>query len=90
MYTDKAVLNSQELRTESDLVNARKFMLVAVSDAPPENAFAAVNHAGKWYYIFDDDEVSKKTLALIVQINTIQAIPTQSAPLTPTISVGAR
>jgi hypothetical protein len=90
MYTDKAVLNSQELRTESDLVNARKFMLVAVSDAPPENAFAAVSHAGKWYYIFDDDEVSKKTLALIVQINTIQAIPTQSAPLTPTISVGAR
>jgi hypothetical protein len=90
MYTDKAVLNSQELRTESDLVNARKFMLVAVSDAPPEDAFAAVNHAGKWYYIFDDDEVSKKTLALIVQIDTIQAIPTQSAPLTPTISVGAR
>jgi hypothetical protein len=34
--------------------------------------------------------VSKKTLALIVQIDTIQAIPTQSAPLTPTISVGAR
>ena len=58
-------------------------MLVAVSDAPPENAFAAVNHAGKWYYIFDDDEVSKKTLALIVQINTIQAIPTQSAPWIP-------
>jgi hypothetical protein len=27
---------------------------------------------------------------LIIQINTIQAIPTQSAPLTPTISVGAR
>ena len=90
MYTDKPVLNSQELRTESDLVNARKFMLVAVSDAPPENAFASVNHAGKWYYIFDDDEVSKRTLALIIQIDTIQAIPTQSPPLTPTISVGAR
>jgi hypothetical protein len=90
MNTDKAVLNPQELRAESDLVNARKFMLVAVSDAPPENAFASVNHAGKWYYIFDDDEVSKKTLALIIQIDTIQAIPTQSAPLTPTISVGAR
>ncbi len=65
-------------------------MLVAVSDTPPENAFASVNHGGKWYYIFDDDEVSKRTLALIIQINTIQAIPTQSAPLTPTISVGAR
>jgi hypothetical protein len=90
MNTDKAVLNAQELRTESDLVNARKFMLVAVSDSPPENAFASINHGGKWYYIFDDDEVSKKTLALIIQINTIQAIPTQSAPLTPTISVGAR
>jgi hypothetical protein len=90
LNTDKAILNLQELRAESDLVNARKFMLVAVSDAPPENAFASVNHAGKWYYIFDDDEVSKKTLALIIQINTIQAIPTQSAPLTPTISVGAR
>jgi hypothetical protein len=75
---------------ESDLVNARKFMLVAVSDTPPESAFASVNHGGKWYYIFDDDEVSKRTLALIIQIATIQAIPTQSAPLTPTISVGAR
>ena len=90
MNTDKAALSAQELRTESDLVNARKFMLVAVSDAPPENAFASINHGGKWYYIFDDDDVSKKTLALIIQINTIQAIPSQSAPLTPTISVGAR
>ena len=90
MNTDKAVLNPQELRAESDLVNARKFMLIAVSDNPPVSAFASVNHGGKWYYIFDDDEVSKRTLALIVQINTIQAIPSQSAPLTPTISVGAR
>jgi hypothetical protein len=90
MNTDKPVLNAQELRTESDLVNERKFMLIAVSDTPPENAFASINHGGKWYYIFDDDEVSKKTMALIIQINTIQAIPTQSAPLTPTISVGAR
>ena len=65
-------------------------MLIAVSDAPPENAFASINHGGKWYYIFDDDVVSKKTLALVIQINTIQAIPSQSAPLTPTISVGAR
>jgi hypothetical protein len=90
MNTDKVVLTPQELRAESDLVNARKFMLVAVSDTPQENAFASVNHGGKWYSIFDDDEVSKRTLALIIQINTIQAIPTQSAPLTPTISVGAR
>jgi hypothetical protein len=90
MNTDKAVLNPQELRAESDLVNARKFMLIAVSDTPPVSAFASVNHGGKWYYIFDDDEVSKRTLALIVQINTTQAIPSQSAPLTPTISVGAR
>jgi hypothetical protein len=90
MYTDKAVLTPQELRAESDLVNARRFMLVAVSDTPPENAFASVMHGGKWYYIFDDDEVSKRSLALIIQIDTIQAIPSQSAPLTPTISVGAR
>jgi hypothetical protein len=90
MYTDKPILKAQELRAESDLVNARKFMLIAVSDAPPENAFASINHGSKWYYIFDDDDVSKKTLALIIQINTIQAIPSQSAPLTPTISVGAR
>jgi hypothetical protein len=90
MNTDKVVLTPQELRAESDLVNARKFMLVAVSDTPPENAFASINHGGKWYYIYDDDDVSKRTLALIIQINTIQAIPTQSAPLTPTISVGAR
>jgi hypothetical protein len=90
MHTEKAKLTWQELMDEQALGSARRFMLVAESDNPPDDAFVTINHGGEWYSILSGDEVSKKTLALITEFNTIQAIPSQSAPLTPTISVGAR
>jgi hypothetical protein len=90
MYTDKALLTPDELADEQALGGARRFMLVAYSDDPPDDAFVTLNHGGQWYSILRRDTVSMDTLALITEFNTIQAIPGQSPPLTPTISVGAR
>ncbi len=90
LFPDKSVLKLDEIQLEAALESARRFMLIAVSDEPPSNAFVSVKHSGKWYYIFNDDVISKRTLALITQINTMLAVPPQSPPLTPTISVGAR
>lgn len=75
---------------ERALVSARRFMLVGTSASPPPDAFVTVEHEGVWYSILQEDEVSKRTLALINQFNTILAVPGQAQPLLPTISVGAR
>ena len=90
MYPDSPVQSFNALKTEAYLANARKFVLVAVSDDAPSDAFVSVKHNGKWYFILNNDDISKSNLALITQITTVQAIPSQSPPLTPTISVGAR
>jgi hypothetical protein len=89
MNTYKAILTPEAMEAETVLVSARRFILIAVSDSQPEDAFVAVSHEGQLYSILNDDKISKLNLALIAQFNTIQAIPSQSPPLTPTISVGA-
>jgi hypothetical protein len=38
---------------------------VRVAEGPPENAFAAVEHRGYWFYIDDRDLESKRTLGLL-------------------------
>ena len=54
------------------------------------DAFAAVFHKGCWYSLRNDDLISKRNLALVAQIDTIQAVQPQTQPLTPTINVGGR
>ena len=90
MYPEKSILSADELASENYLGSFRKFMLIARSDDPPNDAFVSVNMNGKWYYIFNDDDISKRTLALIAEFDTIQSAPSQSAPLSPSISVGGR
>jgi hypothetical protein len=91
MYPDKSSLSDGETEVENYFTGARRFMLIAKSEEPPPNgAFVSVKQNGEWYYIRSDDKISKRTLALITQFDTILAVPTQSAPLTPSISVGAR
>ena len=68
----------------------RRLILVVESAERPANAFVSVPHNGAWYSIRADDWISKRNLSLISQINTIQAVAPSTAPLTPTISVGAR
>jgi hypothetical protein len=79
-----------EAGIENNFFATRRFMLIAVSNRPPSDAFVSVKQDGNWFYILNDDEISKKTLALITQFDTILAVPSQSPPLTPSISVGAR
>ena len=55
-------------------------MLIAKSDYLPRGSFASVYDKGYYYSIFNDDEISKKTLALISQFKTILAVPPPSAP----------
>lgn len=90
MFPEAASLNLAQLQTEKKLGNYRRFMLIAISKNLPDDAFVSVNHKGLWYYILDDDTISKRTLALINEFNTILAVPTSTPPLTPSISVGAR
>ena len=90
MYPLADDLSPEQLRTEELLVNARKFMLVAKSDRRPADAFVAIPKGDGWYSILNADKISKRSLALINQFTTIQAIPSPTQPLTPTISVGAR
>ncbi len=88
-YPEKSHLSPAEISNENKLAGQRAFMLVARSKYLPNDSFASVYDNGYYYYIFNDDKISKQTLALIAQFNTILASGA-STPLTPTISVGAR
>jgi hypothetical protein len=61
-----------------------------ISQSQPENAYVAVYDKGSWYSIPIDDKVSKLNFALLAQLMTMQAIPSPSPPLTPSLSVGGR
>jgi hypothetical protein len=99
---DLAVAHKQRIATLSDcaddfytgqevkLRQNKIFMLIARSDSQPSDAFVSVYDSGSYYSILNGDQLSKRTLALIAQFNTILAVPSASAPLTPTISVGAK
>ncbi len=90
MTPDAGVVDAEVEQLERILGNSRRFMLISESSQPVSNAFVSVQHRGRWYSIDEKDDISIRTLALISQFNTIQAIPSQSPSLTPTISVGAR
>lgn len=75
-------------RLETRLARLRRYILVRVSKMPPDDAYVASNIGGQWYSIDNDDAISKQNFALISQILTMQAVPPQQPPLTPTIVVG--
>ena len=69
----------------------RHYIIVFYQDAnkrPPRDAFVSAECHGQCFYIAGDDIVSQRNFALVCHFLTIQAVP-QSAPLTPTIGVGA-
>jgi hypothetical protein len=79
-----------DTRLEGVLYNSRKYLLVQVSDAPMLGSFVSAFENGKWYSISNNDEISKRTLALLALITSVQAIPAQSGGLTPALSIGSR
>ena len=83
-------LGDAALRVERDFGDDRRLILVEFTSERPTDAFVSVFHKDGWYSIQDRDVISKRNLALVAQIATIQAVPSQTPPLTPTINVGAR
>ena len=84
------VLSASELDKERRFGDEQRLILVEVTDVRPANAFVSVFHDHQWYSIQDRDLISKRNLALVAQIATIQAVPPQTPQLTPTINVGSR
>ena len=85
---EKGYLNAQlQLRLE----DLRRLMLIQYSDHEPNSTYIKMYDASSshWFFIADDDVVSKSNFALLSTIMTIQATaPAQ--PLTPTIPVGSK
>ena len=80
---------SQDVRTRAFYRDRhRAFILVEQGTATPQNAYVAVNKNGVWYWIDNDDLVSKANFGLLNEIVTIQAVPETREPITPSISVG--
>src|SRR5262249_54643309 len=50
-----------------------KVLRIRSQDEPPEHAFAAVQHHGRWFYIADDDQSSKATLSLLNILFSLQS-----------------
>jgi hypothetical protein len=79
---------------EESLANSRRYVLVIMSDKPPqealpdEQAYVSFESGGHWYFISDKDKVSKQNFAVITEFMSIMALPSQTAPPTPTIGVG--
>jgi hypothetical protein len=69
----------------------RHYMIVFYQDDNkplPANVFVSARCDGRCFYIDGDDIVSQRNFALMCHFLMIQAVP-QSAPLTPTIGIGA-
>ncbi len=59
------------------------------SDDRPDGAAIAVTYRGHWFYISDDDLVSKSTFALLAQLYALQAgAPVAGGAPVPTIPIG--
>ncbi len=54
---------------------------IRVGEKRPDDALVAVEYAGSWYSIANDDIASKDMLALLLQLSRIQAGPSAPAPI---------
>ncbi len=86
--TKEDVKDYSAMAIEKRLGVMRRYLLIVVADQAPPDAYVSYVHNGKTYYIDGRDVVSRRNFALLGQIMTMMAVPSQSAPLTPSISVG--
>ncbi|MCG8408784.1 MAG: hypothetical protein MI923_26560 [Phycisphaerales bacterium] len=61
---------------------------VHVRKTPPIGAAVSVFHRGHWFFIRDDDQISKSTFSLLGQLFTLQAGSAKSAAPVLTLPVG--
>ena len=67
----------------------RRYMLIVVADSlPGKPPYVSYSDGEYWYYIDAGDKISQKNFQLLTLFLTMMAIPSQTPPLTPTISVG--
>lgn len=86
-----AVADDQFLENEQRLRRLRRYVLIIKSAAPPPaDAYVRTNYNGVYHWIDGDDAISQTNFALIAQFLTMQALPSEIPPLTPTISVGPK
>lgn len=84
------VLSDRYVTLNEKLGNFRHYMLIVVDDNLPASnpPYVSYYDGSRWYYINADDEISKKNFHLLSLFLTVLAVPPQTSPLTPTISVG--
>jgi hypothetical protein len=75
---------------ELALASLRRYVLIVVADQAPSDAYVAYREHDHVFYVDVGDRISRKNLALLSQIMTMQAIPSASPALTPSINVGAQ
>jgi hypothetical protein len=73
---------------ERELSDLRRYLLIIKSNSHPAESYAEYSDGKSWYYIANDDNISKRNFLFVSQILTIQAAPPTPLPLTPTITVG--
>jgi len=82
MFVAARNIDTPEARKGWTTPTARvKLLDIRVSEKPPADAMVAVEHAGSWYSIANDDIASKDLIALLLQLSRIQAGPSAPAPL---------
>jgi hypothetical protein len=77
------VSDFRALRRELMLFASRAFILYESSPNEPEDAYVSYYDRDRWYYISNDDGISKMNLLLLSQFLTMQAEPsrTQTTPV---------
>ena len=88
---------------ERTLAHSRRYMLIIQDDNPaPATAYVATKmdivmtengqsvKKTQYFYIDGNDYVSQTNFALFVQFLTIQSIPSQTPPITPSLNVGSK
>jgi hypothetical protein len=89
-FSSKQGTDFSSLNAELELAKLRRYVLIIVDREAPPDAYVAYRQYGYSYYIAGGDLISRKNLSLLSQIMTMQAIPSASPALTPTINVGAQ
>jgi hypothetical protein len=89
--------NFTHVKMENRLAHLRRFILIIEDDSPPErngiNSFVSYqaidDRTGRntWYYIDNNDRISKNNFTLLLEFFTIMAIPSQTPALQSSYSV---
>ncbi len=82
------VRDFRALRRETMLAASRAFVLFESSTDEPDEAYVSYYDAGRWYWISKDDGISKQNLLLLLQLLTMQAVPSENHTSPVALTVG--